>query len=427
MAREGLVSAVFVPVMSKTQVTGLMMVGNPEPYTFSKREINILKAFGSQLGAALENARLYEEVTKSRDYIENLVENAGDAIVTTDLNDLILTWNHGAEVIFHFSKKEAIGRSVSILLSEETPNELEEIRKTVQLTGVIRNLEARRKTKNGSLIDVALAVSPITDSGGTIIGFLHLAKDITEKKQYERRLTELDKLKSDFVSNVSHELRTPLTAIKGFIDNMLDGITGPLNEKQTRYLTRVKSNADRLARLINDLLDLSRIEAGIKLKPANVSLITIATEVVESLKPVAAEKLIIIEIVSAESHLVAWADPDKLSQVLINLVGNAIKFTPREGRVTISLDKDADEWVKIAVSDTGPGIPSKEGTKIFDKFYQIQAAREKAVGTGLGLSIAKALVELHGGKIWLESEAGQGSTFLFKLPIAQPPNLLFTH
>ena len=127
-------------------------------------------------------------------------------------------------------------------------------------------------------------------------GFFRVAKDVTEKIRYERRLKDLDKLKSDFVSNVSHELRTPLTAIKGSVDNMLDGLTGDLNEKQTRYLVRVKSNADRLARLINDLLDLSRIEAGIKLKPTKFrSLPTVAREVIESLGSVAAEKLISLD------------------------------------------------------------------------------------------------------------------------------------
>ena len=166
---------------------------------------------------------------------------------------------------------------------------------------------------------------------------MRVAKDITEKKRYERRLKELDKLKSDFVSNVSHELRTPLTAIKGSVDNMLDGLTGDLNEKQSRYLVRIKSNADRLARLINDLLDLSRIEAGIKLKRTNLSLPTVAREVIESLGPVAAEKLISFEIECPDDNLTAWADPDRIAEVLTNLLGNAIKFTPTNGKVTLSL------------------------------------------------------------------------------------------
>jgi PAS domain S-box-containing protein len=422
MAQEGLTSAAFVPVMSKNRVTGLMMVGSPRSHKFSKRDISLLQAFGSQLGAALENAQLYDEVSKGKTYIENLVENAGDAIVSTDVADRILTWNRAAEVLFGHSKDEARGQSLAILLPPEQANDLEEIRSKVRHTGVIRNLEVRRKRKDGVIIEAALAVSPIKDATGSVTGFLHLAKDITEKIHYERRLRDLDKLKSDFVSNVSHELRTPLTAIKASADNMLDGLVGDLSEKQTRYLARIKSNADRLARLINDLLDLSRIEAGIKLKPRNLDLVTIAKEVTESLRPVAADKLITLTMESPDDTVIAWADPDRISEILMNLLGNAIKFTPTNGEVTLFLQGSGNEWVKISVADTGPGIPSDEANRIFDKFYQVtQPEKQKAMGTGLGLSITKALVEMHGGKIWLESEAGRGSIFSFILPAAEQP------
>ncbi|MGH7766146.1 MAG: sensor histidine kinase, partial [Candidatus Binatia bacterium] len=279
--------------------------------------------------------------------------------------------------------------------------------------------------KDGVMIDVALAVSPISDKTGRVSGFLHLAKDITEKKRYEHRLRELDRLKSDFVSNVSHELRTPLTAIKGSADNMLDGITGSLSEKQVRYLARIKSNADRLTRLINDLLDLSRIEAGrIDLKPAKLSLVNLAQEVADSIRPVALEKLISVEVASADNTVTAWADRDKTTQVLLNLIGNAVKFTPQHGKVTVAIKKNGSQWVEISVADTGPGIVAEEAYTIFDRFYQIaQAGKQKTKGTGLGLAISKALVEMHGGKIWVESDVGRGSTFSFTLPAEQPFSL----
>jgi PAS domain S-box-containing protein len=421
LAREGIISAAFVPVMSKNRVLGVMVVGGRKFHKFLKGEINLLKAFGTQLGAALENAQLYDEVSKGKTYIENLVENAGDAILSTDMEDRILTWNRGAEVVVGYRKEEIIGKHLSTLLPPERFHELAAIRAKVETTGAIRDLEVQSKRKDGGMIYLSLSVSPITNVEGKIVGFLRIAKDITEKKRYEQRLKDLDKLKSDFVSNVSHELRTPLTAIKGSVDNMLDGLTGDLNEKQSRYLVRIKSNADRLARLINDLLDLSRIEAGIKLKRTNLSLPTLAREVAESLGPVAAEKLISCEVECADNNLTAWADPDRISEVLTNLLGNAIKFTPTNGKVTVSLVRNGDDWAKVSVTDTGPGIPSEEATRIFDKFYQVtQSERRKAMGTGLGLSIAKALVEMHGGKIWLESEAGKGSTFCFTLPAEQP-------
>jgi PAS domain S-box-containing protein len=421
MEREGVISAAAAPVMSKNRVLGIMVVGSRRLHRFRKREINLLKAFGAQLGAALENAELYHEVNKSKAYIENLVENAADVIVCTDLEDRILTWNRGAEITLGYSKDEVVGKHLSILLPPERFHELAEIRAKVEISGVLRDIEVQSKRKDGRRIYLSLSVSPIKDVEGSIVGFLRVAKDITEKKQYERRLKELDKMKSDFVSNVSHELRTPLTAIKGSVDNMLDGITGDLNEKQSRYLTRIKSNSDRLTRLINDLLDLSRIEAGINLKPKNLPLATVAREVVETLRPVAAEKLITIEVASPDNSLTAWADPDRISQVLMNLLGNAIKFTPTHGTVTLSLEKNGNEWVKVSVADSGPGIPSEEANRIFDKFYQIShPERRKAMGTGLGLPIAKALVEMHGGKIWVESESGRGSTFSFTLPAERP-------
>jgi len=426
MAKEGLVSAAFVPITSKSRsmgrnrFLGMMMVGSPRLHRFSEDEIDLLTAFGAQLGAALDNLNLYEEVKQGKAYIENLVESAGDAIVSTDLEHRILTWNSGAQAIFGYPKAEVTGGSMALLLPQGTAHELDEIRHIVLETGVIRNLEVPRRKKDGTRIEVALSVSPIEDTNGRVAGFLHLAKDITDKKRYEERLKELDTMKSDFVSSVSHELRTPLTAIKGSIDNMLDGLTGELNEKQTRYLNRIKSNADRLSRLINDLLDLSRIEAGkIELKPARLELGRLASDIAETLRPMAAEKLIELEIASAKA-VTAWADRDKITQVIMNLIGNALKFTPPRGKVTVAVEQNGDDWVRVSVADTGPGIPRGEAEKIFDKFYQVaNADKQKTRGTGLGLSISKSLVEMHGGKIWMDSEAGKGSRFSFTLPAEQ--------
>jgi len=422
MEKEGVISLAMVPIVSKQRAMGFIAVGSKKFHKFTKREVRLLVAFSSQLGSALENAQLYDEVNKEKAYIENLVDNAGDAIISTDVEDRILTWNHGAEVIFGYSKEETVGQSLTILLPSHRAGELEEIRDKVRLTGVIRNLEVRRIRKDGIIIEASLAVSPIRDKDDNVIGFLHLARDVTEKKRYEQRLKELDKMKSAFVSNVSHELRTPLTAIKASADNMLDRLIGDLNGKQVGYLTRIKSNSDRLARLINDLLDLSTIEAGkIDLRPTKLSLVTLVKEAAESLRPVATEKLINLTVMSADPGVIAWADRDKVIQVLMNLIGNALKFTPARGKVTIAVAKNSAAWMQISVTDTGPGIPAEEVNKVFGRFYQIgQAGTQKTQGTGLGLAISKALVEMHGGKIWVESEAGKGSTFSFTLPTEQP-------
>jgi signal transduction histidine kinase len=237
-------------------------------------------------------------------------------------------------------------------------------------------------------------------------------------EESHRRLQELDRVKSDFLLNVSHELRTPLTAIKGSVDNMLDGITGQLSELQERYLTRIQANADRLVRLIDDLLDLARIEEGrVRVTPTLFSLGGLAGEVLDSLRPVATEKGLELSLIGREEQVFVHADRDKIGQVLLNLIGNAIKFTAPGGRIDVELAREDDEHAGVRITDTGEGIPTEELSRIFDKFYQVQLGiQAKAKGTGLGLSIAKGLVELHGGRIWAESQVGRGSTFAFTLP-----------
>lgn len=234
-----------------------------------------------------------------------------------------------------------------------------------------------------------------------------------------RRLQELDRVKSDFLLNVSHELRTPLTAIKGSVDNMLDGITGPLSEAQQRYLMRIQANADRLVRMINDLLDLARIEEGrVQVIPTYFSLSGLTSELLDTLRPVASEEGLALQLADGADPLIVYADRDKVGQVLMNLLGNAIKFTPSGGIVNVELEEEEEEpFAIVRVSDTGDGIPPEELPHIFDKFYQVQLGRQaKAKGTGLGLSIVKSLVELQGGSIRARSQVDHGSTFTFTLP-----------
>jgi signal transduction histidine kinase len=251
---------------------------------------------------------------------------------------------------------------------------------------------------------------------------VRLFQEIQNKNQQleivNERLKELDRLKSDFVANVSHELRTPLTAIKGAIDLLLREVAGPLNEKQTHYLARVRSNTHRLAGLINDVLDLSKIEEGkIEFQAGPVSLAGLVQEVVETLKPIASGKEIVLQASISDSSLLAWADRDMVMQVLTNLIGNAVKFASTGGCVTVTAALDGVEWVRISVIDDGPGISQDEKDKIFEKFYQVaDVGGAKPTGTGLGLSISKAMVELHGGKIWVESALNRGSAFHFTLP-----------
>ena len=258
-------------------------------------------------------------------------------------------------------------------------------------------------------------------------GALEEAYSRLEEKVVERtrelvaandQLKELDKLKSRFLSNVSHELKTPLTAIVGLAANMLDGITGRLNDKQREYLSDIRASSDRLARLIKDLLDLSIIEAGrVEIRSAPFALASLVREVANSLRPVAEQKHINIEVISTEASPIVWADRDRIAQVLTNLIGNAIKFTSPQGRVMVSAQMNGGAWAEVTIGDTGPGIPAEKAERIFDEFYQLTRPGIESRGVGLGLAISKKLVEMHGGKIGVKSEIGKGSIFYFTVPV----------
>jgi len=236
-----------------------------------------------------------------------------------------------------------------------------------------------------------------------------------------QRLQEIDRLKSSFVSIVSHELRTPMTSIKGLIENMLDGLTGTLNDRQTFYLGRVKHNIERLTGMINDLLDLSRIEAGrMELRRSAIHLGTLGREMVETFLPVAKDCNLTLETQIADSLPFIQADRDKLIQVFTNLINNAIKFTEPSGTIRIEIHHQEDGVVQACVSDTGCGIALEEQHTLFEPFCRGTTFTLKNRGTGLGLAITKSLVELHGGRIWVESAPGVGSRFFFTLPIAEP-------
>ncbi len=232
-----------------------------------------------------------------------------------------------------------------------------------------------------------------------------------------KQLQELNQIKSAFVSIVSHELRTPMTSIKGYVENMLDGLTGNLTEKQSYYLSRVKFNTERLTRMINDLLDLSRMEAGrVEFNADSLALQELVADVVEAVQPLADEKGITIHhAVTAELPPLV-GDRDKLYQVLTNLIQNGIKFTPKGGEVRVRCEALDSGFVQVCVADTGCGIPPNEIDKVFDKFYRGESVPPEARGAGLGLAITKGLVELHGGRIWATSQLGQGTEFYFTVP-----------
>ncbi len=235
------------------------------------------------------------------------------------------------------------------------------------------------------------------------------------------RLQELDRLKSDFVSDVSHELRAPLTSISGYVDHLLDGMAGELSPVQKDCLDRVRGSTERMIRLINDLLDLARIEAGrVDLHLTRQPLGKVAGEVIDLLQPFAADKGVDLGVETPQGDVFVRADSDKLHQILVNLVHNAIKFTPPGGRVCVVVASRGDGTVMTTVRDTGEGIRPEELPLVFEKFAQVGDSETQKKGSGLGLTITQKLVALHGGTIWVESLPGKGAEFSFTLPAAGP-------
>ncbi|MFH1304935.1 MAG: HAMP domain-containing sensor histidine kinase [Candidatus Omnitrophota bacterium] len=238
-----------------------------------------------------------------------------------------------------------------------------------------------------------------------------LYKELDKKNE---ELKRFDQLKSQFVANVSHELKNPLSTIKESLAIILDGLMGKINPEQESMLKIGKNNVERLIRLVTDMLDLSKIEAGkMEIKREEIDIAALVNEVLANHERDFSRKQITLEKDIPQNTGLMWADRDKLSEVVINLLSNAIKYTPEKENVSVRLTSTEKE-IRFEIADTGPGIPKKDFGKIFDKFERITT--EKQEGTGLGLPIAKDIVELHKGKIWVESEAGKGSKFIFVLP-----------
>lgn len=238
-------------------------------------------------------------------------------------------------------------------------------------------------------------------------------------EEANRKLRDLDRMKTLFLANVSHELRTPLTSVEGFTENMREGLLGEVTPRQQQTLDRILANARRLRKLIEDLLDMSRIEAGrIRLRIEPFDAAALLDDLALDYRPRCQERNIDLRLTRPEGFREATGDAVRIRQVLDNLVSNAVKFTPPGGRIEVSVAASpADGSAVFTVQDSGPGIPESEQTKIFDRFYQVsRPSTRSTTGFGLGLAISRELVELHNGHLWVESRPGQGSRFCLKLP-----------
>lgn len=253
--------------------------------------------------------------------------------------------------------------------------------------------------------------------------FVSMKGYITQLERANQELKRVDEMKSEFVSVASHELRTPLATIKNAVQLVLKREAGEVSEAQANFLNMAEKNINRLTNILDDLLDLSRIESGkVGMKFEELDLRGSIDFVLSSLKPQADEKPVHLEMKVPKDLPFVYGDREKVAQILTNLVGNAIKFTPESGKVVVSakLADGVRNTVEVSVRDNGIGIPEHEVEKVFEKFHQLESPiHHSTSGTGLGLAIAKGLVEAHQGRIWVESEVGKGSTFIFTLPLSK--------
>jgi PAS domain S-box-containing protein len=354
---------------------------------------------------------------------EAIVDSSDDAIVSKNLQSIVMSWNKGAERIFGYTAEEMIGQPINKLLPPDRLDEEAHIIARLQQGERLEHFDTTRKRKDGGLIDVSLTISPIRNADGVIVGASKIARDVTEQKVAQRRLAEANEklqranqIKAEFLTTLSHELRTPLNAILGWVQILKDE---PKAQDVAQAVPIIERNVLVQSQLIEDLLDMSRIEAGkIKLDIQKIDLAALVAAGIESVRPAAEAKQIRLTSAFANVFGTLTGDKDRLQQVIWNLLTNAIKFTAKRGRVHTVI-KRVDSHVEISVSDTGQGIASEFLPYVFDRFRQADATTTRRHGgLGLGLSIVKHLTELHGGNVRVASDGvGHGATFSVCLPL----------
>jgi len=384
-----------------------------------------------------------QSVARSESRFRELLEAAPDAIIEIDRGGRIVLLNRVTEKLFGYSREQLLGRPVELLIPEELRSmhvhHREDYRGKPQTRAMGSGLSLQGQRQDGSRFPVEISLSPVeSDDGFRVTAII---RDISVRKQVEERLRTIqqdytrelagknqelaernqeveraNRLKSEFLAGMSHELRTPLHTIIGFSELLAEELEGPLNEKQKRFLSHIHKDSLHLLELINDVLDLSKIEAGkLELRPDVFDLRQPLEEVLSSINRQAVAKSIGIETAIAVERTLE-ADRVRVRQILFNLLSNAVKFTPEGGRIRVDAQA-RDEFLEVSVTDTGLGIPPEEHETVFDKFYQVgNTTKGVREGTGLGLAITRSLVEEHGGKIWVESEVGKGSRFTFTIP-----------
>lgn len=404
------ISYLAAPITWQGRTTGMIEVASPSSVrTFGEDDLRLLSLFVNQAAIALENSNLYRLITEDQRRTEAMLYSINDGVIAVNNDAKIILVNSAAESILNLPPFHRInGRHVKEVIRQpdlcnlflKSLNTRQEMDEEIQMG------PPDRKT-------MEIATSLIETSPGEQIGIVAVIRDVTA-------LRDLEQAKSDFVSTVSHELRTPLTSIKAYVATLRRKDVEFDEDTREEFLKVVEEEADRLTRLIADILDVSKIESGrLELKKRDFDMVKLVRIVTDKLQSQTSNHLIKLE--APPSMTPIYGDPDKIEQVLMNLVDNAVKYSPAGGDITVALEPHR-RHLELSVSDQGVGIPEDHLVDVFEKFHRVDnRATREIYGTGLGLYVSKSIAEAHGGTIWAESELDQGSIFHFTLPLSSRP------
>jgi signal transduction histidine kinase/HAMP domain-containing protein len=395
-------SLIAIALRNERRYHGVLWAAYNKQHIFTEAELQYISTLASQAALAVTNIRLYLTVEVSRRQLEAILNSTPDPVLVTDASNRLILANPAAAQVFDVR----IGQDDHPL-----------IEKTIQVKALNELLSSSTNERRSTEVRMPdgktyLAMASSMNADGRTVGRVCVLRDVSQLK-------EIDTLKSDFVSTVSHDLRSPLTLMRGYA-SMLE-MSGDLNEQQKNYIRMIVQGVDNMAKLVNNLLDLGRIDFGVGLDVESIPVLDIVERVTSSLQYQAKQKNISLGVeIPRDLPNAVEADPALLHQALYNLVENALKYTPEGGVVTISLQPTPTS-LTFAVQDTGCGIPEGDMPRLFEKFYRGTNREALAQrGTGLGLAIVKSIAERHSGKVWVESELNKGSVFYLQIPLAQP-------
>jgi PAS domain S-box-containing protein len=406
-----LYQVVALPMIVGDMLVGVIYVLRQSAFTFADRRA--LSAFAGQAAIAVHNARLYQQVSREKQRLDAILENSGDGVMLLDAEANITVFNRALTMMTGIPAEEAIGKPCSETLilhdhhthepAPELTNPLHRCREGEQI-----QVQGDYVREDGIRITLGITFSPLFDSEGRLVNIIANVRDVTHFR-------EAEEMKSTFISVISHELKTPVALIKGYAGTLRRPDAEWDTETIRESMEIIEEESDRLAELIDNLLDASRLQAGqMQLEKQGVQLDRLAARIAQEFRT--QTRLHALDLDFAPDFPEVQGDPERLRQVLSNLLSNAIKYSPDQGKITISGRYD-DQHVYVAVSDQGIGIPAGERDRIFDRFYRVEnALSRRTQGAGLGLYLVKSVIEAHRGRIWVSSSPGQGSTFVFSLP-----------